>query len=238
MDGRQDRRHERGVMALIACTECKKEISDKAAACPNCGAPLQASSPAGIPSTKTSSRTPLLIFGIAFSVCLVAGIAFLVVQVPGKPSISDAEQRELMERARKVAHKQLREEWKEKLEKEGKGPSKKYALEAMESGSRAYATTNLLLEKIAKAKPQNSEEAALLERGKEHQMKAASNWLDMANAGKDLSEALDAIDKLGATEILLQRIVEDVTRINESSKNGSAGSAELAEQLRPILQRK
>lgn len=28
-------------MALIACTECGKEISDKAAACPGCGAPAQ-----------------------------------------------------------------------------------------------------------------------------------------------------------------------------------------------------
>jgi predicted RNA-binding Zn-ribbon protein involved in translation (DUF1610 family) len=27
-------------MALIKCSECAKEVSDKAAACPNCGAPL------------------------------------------------------------------------------------------------------------------------------------------------------------------------------------------------------
>lgn len=29
-------------MALIKCPECGKEISDKAAACPNCGAPIAA----------------------------------------------------------------------------------------------------------------------------------------------------------------------------------------------------
>lgn len=29
-------------MALIDCTECRKQISDKAAACPHCGAPLAA----------------------------------------------------------------------------------------------------------------------------------------------------------------------------------------------------
>ena len=29
-------------MALIKCPECGKEISDKATACPNCGAPVQA----------------------------------------------------------------------------------------------------------------------------------------------------------------------------------------------------
>lgn len=29
-------------MALVKCAECGKEISDKAAACPNCGAPVAA----------------------------------------------------------------------------------------------------------------------------------------------------------------------------------------------------
>jgi hypothetical protein len=28
-------------MALINCTECKKEISDKATSCPGCGAPIR-----------------------------------------------------------------------------------------------------------------------------------------------------------------------------------------------------
>lgn len=32
-------------MALIACAECGKEISDKAAACPHCGAPVASTSP-------------------------------------------------------------------------------------------------------------------------------------------------------------------------------------------------
>ena len=27
-------------MALISCPECKKDVSDKASACPNCGCPL------------------------------------------------------------------------------------------------------------------------------------------------------------------------------------------------------
>ena len=30
-------------MALISCSECDREISDKAAACPGCGAPISAS---------------------------------------------------------------------------------------------------------------------------------------------------------------------------------------------------
>lgn len=29
-------------MALIKCSECGKEVSDKAASCPNCGAPIKA----------------------------------------------------------------------------------------------------------------------------------------------------------------------------------------------------
>lgn len=32
-------------MALIACAECGKEISDKAAACPHCGAPVASEAP-------------------------------------------------------------------------------------------------------------------------------------------------------------------------------------------------
>jgi len=33
-------------VALIACPECTREISDKAAACPHCGNPRQAAPPA------------------------------------------------------------------------------------------------------------------------------------------------------------------------------------------------
>ncbi len=33
-------------MALVKCSECGKEVSDKAAACPGCGAPIAATSPA------------------------------------------------------------------------------------------------------------------------------------------------------------------------------------------------
>jgi len=32
-------------MALIACTECNKQISDKAASCPSCGAPVSSREP-------------------------------------------------------------------------------------------------------------------------------------------------------------------------------------------------
>lgn len=38
-------------MALIKCPECGKEISDKAAACPNCGCPISGSNVVSKPTT-------------------------------------------------------------------------------------------------------------------------------------------------------------------------------------------
>jgi hypothetical protein len=36
-------------MALMSCPECGKQVSDKAAACPHCGAPIAASSSSAAP---------------------------------------------------------------------------------------------------------------------------------------------------------------------------------------------
>ena len=33
-------------MALITCKECGKQVSDQAASCPHCGAPIKAATPA------------------------------------------------------------------------------------------------------------------------------------------------------------------------------------------------
>ncbi len=41
-------------MALIKCPECGKEISDKAAACPNCGCPISGGN--GVNSTPTTAQ--------------------------------------------------------------------------------------------------------------------------------------------------------------------------------------
>ena len=41
-------------MALIKCSECGKEVSDKAQSCPNCGCPIAASSPNGTVRIKLS----------------------------------------------------------------------------------------------------------------------------------------------------------------------------------------
>jgi uncharacterized membrane protein YvbJ len=40
-------------MSLISCSECGKEVSDKAAACPNCGAPIKQA-----PNPAESSKAP------------------------------------------------------------------------------------------------------------------------------------------------------------------------------------
>ena len=45
-------------MALINCTECNKEISDKAASCPNCGAPLNSTT--NPPSAVEELQFPIL----------------------------------------------------------------------------------------------------------------------------------------------------------------------------------
>lgn len=42
-------------MALIACAECGKEISDKAAACPHCGAPVVGAAPVMTVTTQQPS---------------------------------------------------------------------------------------------------------------------------------------------------------------------------------------
>lgn len=45
-------------MALIPCSECGKEISDKAKSCPNCGAPVAASQETSDPSEPTIVYNP------------------------------------------------------------------------------------------------------------------------------------------------------------------------------------
>ena len=41
-------------MALIKCSECGKEVSDRASACPNCGAP-----PSGVNTRQRRDNTPV-----------------------------------------------------------------------------------------------------------------------------------------------------------------------------------
>ena len=43
-------------MALIKCSECGREISDKAEACPGCGAPIAATTKPQAPDAPTAVR--------------------------------------------------------------------------------------------------------------------------------------------------------------------------------------
>lgn len=48
-------------MALINCSECQKQVSDKAAACPHCGAPLAAPTPPPVEVTKLPEPTQAIV---------------------------------------------------------------------------------------------------------------------------------------------------------------------------------
>jgi len=69
-------------MALIACTECNSQISDKAAACPKCGAPT--SSKKGVVTTQQTSKV-FKIFQIVGVLMVIAG----VVNCSGTPTGGD-----------------------------------------------------------------------------------------------------------------------------------------------------
>lgn len=60
-------------MALINCPECGKEMSDSAAACPNCGCPN--------PNNKTTNK---IIIPVLIAIIVVLVIAIIVVLLPNK----------------------------------------------------------------------------------------------------------------------------------------------------------
>lgn len=65
-------------MALIKCSECGKEISDKAEACPACGNPLQAQKiqkPVVIEQTSKNWKAIQLVSGIL----IVVGLFYLMI---------------------------------------------------------------------------------------------------------------------------------------------------------------
>ena len=52
-------------MALMSCGECSAEISDKAAACPKCGAPLRApTAPQPVILARQHSRTVAIVLAL------------------------------------------------------------------------------------------------------------------------------------------------------------------------------
>lgn len=63
-------------MALISCTECGKEVSDKAASCPSCGAPISDASAVSLnpQSHAKVTRTGAKWEGIGFILIIVGMI--------------------------------------------------------------------------------------------------------------------------------------------------------------------
>lgn len=59
-------------MALIKCTECGKDVSDKAAACPGCGAPLPVKSLVPDEPGTTSGASSLALLAM-----VIAGIGLV-----------------------------------------------------------------------------------------------------------------------------------------------------------------
>ena len=60
-------------MALISCSECGKEVSEKAVSCPNCGAPISGASSVSLnpQSHAKVTRTGAKWEGIGFVLILV-----------------------------------------------------------------------------------------------------------------------------------------------------------------------
>jgi len=89
-------------MALIRCSECKAKISDQAAACPQCGAPVSAGTNTAS-SASPKKRSPLaigclILLGIGFVGALISGAANQKVGLPsttanatGNTTAEDAE---------------------------------------------------------------------------------------------------------------------------------------------------
>lgn len=68
-------------MSLIKCTECGKEISDKATTCPNCGCPLSMEekkiiTPMITAKSQKNKRIVIIIISIIVLIGVIAGIVF------------------------------------------------------------------------------------------------------------------------------------------------------------------
>tara|TARA_R110002073_G_scaffold44656_4_gene123741 strand:+ start:5811 stop:6134 length:324 start_codon:yes stop_codon:yes gene_type:complete len=64
-------------MALIACPDCGKEVSDRAAACNGCGAPIGVDTEARGSGVRTLATTQLTSKSLKLQ-SLIAGIIFIV----------------------------------------------------------------------------------------------------------------------------------------------------------------
>ena len=85
-------------MALIKCTECGKEISDKATVCPNCGLPIPQINNQSKSHPPSSSQTNQANNGGTNGIIWVAGI--MIVIVGGVFLLGENEQNNLKKKAK------------------------------------------------------------------------------------------------------------------------------------------
>lgn len=74
-------------MALIKCSECGAEISDKATECPKCGCPVEVSAATETAENKKKGPVKLIII-IALALLLLAAVGFGVFKLTNKPDTS------------------------------------------------------------------------------------------------------------------------------------------------------
>ncbi|MDO4171854.1 MAG: zinc-ribbon domain-containing protein, partial [Prevotellaceae bacterium] len=63
-------------MAIVKCSECGKEVSDKATSCPNCGAPLQTVIQA--PTQTVEKEKIIVVNNSSSNGCGIAGFVFAI----------------------------------------------------------------------------------------------------------------------------------------------------------------
>ena len=75
-------------MVLIKCSECEKEVSNKAAACPGCGAPFESEAiGSGVKRLTTIQRTSksIKLQGVLTGIMMIVGV-YLMVKHPDDTS--------------------------------------------------------------------------------------------------------------------------------------------------------
>ncbi len=69
-------------MSLIPCAECGRQVSDKAASCPQCGAPIAKRGPEPVVTTQLTAKKFKLQELIAV-VAVISGTVIAIVAEPG-----------------------------------------------------------------------------------------------------------------------------------------------------------
>jgi len=135
-------------MALIECKECGKSISDKAGACPNCGAPIQQSTMPPVAETKPVSQpTPApkkkrsILWYILGAIVLVGVLGAIFGPSESERKAKEAEKIAAIEAAKTPEQRAAEAKAKEEKEKEMARQKEEHA-KAEEAKANAKALEN------------------------------------------------------------------------------------------------